>query len=275
MNKVTYIIPLHTFNKEVQTYLVDALASVKAMEGSDGDRVMFVGPKAVLTKASKVYDLPQELTLVENNDSTDVFTQINKAVYQCVTPYFSVLEFDDKFYPYWNKEAQKYGTAYNASIVLPINELQINSAFVGFGNEIAWNASFMSENENGELGFIEAKTIESFMGFNLTGALISTEDFISLGGLKPSLKFAAWYEFMLRAAYNNKKMFVAPKVGYVHTIEREGSYSKTLPQTISAEEGQWLIQTAKQEYFFKEDRNRSFAEEASQASEAAEENIEA
>ena len=96
------------------------------------------------------------------------------------------------------------------------------------------------------------------MDFNCTGGLFKTEDFISLGGLKKSLKIAAWYEFLMRVCYKSKKIYVLPKIGYLHTVGREDSYMEQMQKTLTQEEGKFLIDTARQEYFFKEDRNIQF-----------------
>lgn len=260
MEKVTYIIPIHKFNKEVGDFLKNAFDSVIAMDNNSGNRIIIVGPDSVLEKAEKLYEGKETITKV-SNDNTDMFAQINEAAKFCVTPYFSVLEFDDAYKNYWNNAVQEY--AENASVIMPIVELLQKGAFVGFANEIAWNPSFASE--TAELGEIAHDMLEIFMGFNVTGALIKTEDFIAVGGLKPSLKFTAWYEFLLRCVNNGKKIKVAPKVAYSHEIAREDSYLSTMGKEISEEEGKWLIATAKEEYFFKEDRGRKFGDDSSNA----------
>jgi hypothetical protein len=62
----------------------------------------------------------------------------------------------------------------------------------------------------------------------------------------------------MRSAYKNKNIHVIPKIGYVHTVDREDSYMSEIQKNISQEEGRFLIETARKEYFFKEDRNLSF-----------------
>ena len=98
------------------------------------------------------------------------------------------------------------------------------------------------------------------MDFIVSGAFINTEDFRTVGGLKPSMKIAAWYEFLLRCCYKNKGVYVVPKLGYLHNVDTNGSYSEESKKTITPEEGAWLIKTANQEYFFKVDRKKKFGE---------------
>ena len=102
--------------------------------------------------------------------------------------------------------------------------------------------------------------LNTYMDFFAHGALFNTEDFISLGGLKASLKVAAWYEFFLRCCHKSKEIYVVPKIGYFHYIDTKNSYSEISKSEITPEEGQWLISIAKEEYFFKEDRNKKFGE---------------
>ena len=100
--------------------------------------------------------------------------------------------------------------------------------------------------------------LDVYMDFNVTGAIINTEDFNEIGGLKKSLKLASWYEFLMRLCYNGKKIYTIPKIGYDHMINRDDSLMKDYQNNITPEEGTWLIKTAKQEYFFKEDRKKTF-----------------
>lgn len=252
MAKITYIIPLHKFDAKIKDYYIEAIESLDKVEHNDDNKIIFVGPSDVIKQALDVSKPVLDVTVVEN-DETDFFKQINKAVYQCVTPYFTILEIDDKLHTYWNDIMQEYLQP-STSIMLPINEYQRNGVVVSFGNEIAWSSSFANENGKG-LGYIDEDCLKAYMDFNVTGGIIKTEDFISIGGLKPSLKIAAWYEFLLRAVYNNKEIFVAPKSAYVHTIGREDSYMENSSKEISQDYGSWLIKTAMQEYFFKNDRN--------------------
>lgn len=257
MTDISFIIPLHKFDQEVETYLTKALNSVIENRNTKKTTVIFVGPSDVINRANIVLEcLNSKLTskLVTNYD-TDFCTQVNEGVLKCTTPLFSVLEYDDVYHPKWMTEVEKYKTANKISTVLmPLNVLNdVNGKFVSFANEIALSNSFSNEQ-----GVIDIDCLNDYMDFNVTGAVIYTEAFIALGGLKPSLKIAAWYEFLLRALQNGYTVKVVPRIGYYHTIDREGSYMVTLPETLKEGEGEWLINTAKQEYFFKEDRNRTY-----------------
>ena len=74
---------------------------------------------------------------------------------------------------------------------------------------------------------------------------------ISIAKFKPSMKIVSWYEFLLRFAYKKKKIYVVPKIGVYRPY-------KTEEENLSKDEVEWLITTARQEYFFTEDRNKKF-----------------
>jgi hypothetical protein len=79
-----------------------------------------------------------------------------------------------------------------------------------------------------------------------------------VGGLKPSIKITFWYEWLLRATNKGKTVFVIPKVGYNHTLGRSGSLVELYKENVDGEESQWWFDLAKREYFYKEDRKKSY-----------------
>ena len=254
MKKITIIVPLHEYNEK---YLKRALDSIKIEDSfNEYYQILFIGPKTICKKAEKLAKqlLQFEIRVLENTE-TDFHTQVNKAVFDCVTPYFTILEYDDKFTEIYFSTIQKYIKKHpEYSTILTVNEfVNTKEELLSFANEIALDPSFANE-----IGVIGLEELEVFMDFNCTGGLFKTEDFISLGGLKKSLKIAAWYEYLMRSAYKNKNIHVIPKIGYVHTVDREDSYMSEIQKNISQEEGRFLIETARKEYFFKEDRNLSF-----------------
>lgn len=258
MGNVTYIVPIHKFDETVKKYLPNALKSIKDSVDADYS-VILVGPKAVLEQATEMVKKIKllDVTKLVENDNTDPFVQINTAVMRCTTPYFCIVEYDDEVSPFWGKRAKEYGEN-GASVLLSLIEFCSADVPVSFGNELAWDTAFADEHN---LGYIDMEQLNTYMDFVASGAFIKTEDFISIGGLKPSLKIAAWYEFLLRCCYKHKDIYVVPKLGYKHRLDTENSYSDISKNEIGQEEGAWLITTAKQEYFFKEDRNKKFGEE--------------
>ena len=255
MAKITYIVPVHKFDESVSALLTNALKSIKETKYKDYS-VTIVGPADVLKNVEEIINglkMKSVTNYLTNEGETDFFSQINFAAMHCTTKFFCVVEFDDQVMEKWPENALKYQEATSASVALPLTEYVKDGNMVSFGNELAWDGSFANE-----IGYLDIDCLNTYMDFNVTGALIKTEDFLSIGGLKPSLKIAAWYEFLLRACQNSLKVYVVPKLGYSHTIQREGSYMIESSKEITREYGAWLIETAKQEYFFKEDRKREF-----------------
>lgn len=255
MKKITIIVPLHEYNEK---YLKRALSSINLGEVKNNKyyEILFVGPAEVCEQAEKLNKTINNFeTRSIVNTETDFQTQINKAVFDCVTPYFTILEYDDMYTTNYFKNMQEFIKKHSEySVILPINEyITTEEEVVSFGNEIALDPSFADT-----IGVIGLEELQLFMDFNCTGGLFKTEDFISIGGLKKSLKIASWYEFLMRLCYKSKKIYVLPKIGYNHTIDREDSYMSIEQKRITQEEGKFLIDTAKQEYFFKEDRNITF-----------------
>ena len=255
MKKITIIVPLHEYN---EAYLKRALSSIDLGEQKNFKyyELLFVGPKDICEDSEKLAKTINNLEVRSLiNEETDFQTQINKAVFDCVTPYFTILEYDDMYTSNYFKNMQDFIKKHSEySAILPINEfITIDNETVSFGNEIALDPSFANE-----IGVIGLEELQIFMDFNCTGGLFKTEDFISVGGLKKSLKIASWYEFLMRLCYKSKKIYVTPKIGYYHTINRNGSYMDVMQKEITQEEGKFLINTSRQEYFFKEDRNVTF-----------------
>jgi hypothetical protein len=91
----------------------------------------------------------------------------------------------------------------------------------------------------------------------MTGAIFNADDWKEVGGLKPSIKLTFWYEWLLRATYKGKKIFVIPKIGYTHLLGRQGSIIETYKKTIDNKESDFWVNVAKKDYFYKEERDKS------------------
>ena len=250
MEKVTYIIPIHVVDDEAKQYMTKAFTSLASLKGAEDSEVFLVGELDAISQAQKLFievaggDNKQISTLIPT-DENDLFKKINLAVSKCKTTYFSLLEFDDEYYPYWNTVAQRY-TKDDYTIIMPISEIVTPSGeTAGLANEIAWDAAFV---DSGDLGSIKVPDLLIFKGFIPSGSYIKTKDFNKLGGLKPELKIAAWYEYLLNAANSGKKIFIAPRIGYRHTVLRNGSYMTNISKEITQEEGAALIKQAMSAY---------------------------
>jgi hypothetical protein len=140
---------------------------------------------------------------------------------------------------------------------LPLTEVvDYNSkGIIGYANEAVWASSFSDE-----LGYLDIQGLENYLNFNASGGVFKTEEFLSLGGLKASMELVFWYEFLMRALYKEKRVFVIPKIGYFHLVNRPGCMTTKYAETMSEKEADWWIDLAKKEYFFPQDRKKTYTD---------------
>lgn len=254
MKDITIIVPVVNMENEKNKELF-----IRAIESIDDSQIIVVGPendiKAIENlKLSKIMRV-----LVNKSQDTSYAFQVNYAVKDVKTTYFSVLEFDDTYTSIWFKNVQQYLDAdtEDTFAFLPLTEvIDVNMGPVGFANEAVWASSFSEE-----IGCYDLQCLEDYLDFNTSGGIFKTQDFITLGSLKASMKLSFWYEFLLRATYKGKRIFVIPKIGYNHFIGREDSLSYIYGNNMSEAEANWWINLAKKEYFFPHDRNKTYQEE--------------
>lgn len=255
MENLTVIIPITTLDTDEKKEMF-----VKAISSVDDSNIIVVGD------SQAIETLPQDkikdyiFTIVENNtNNINYASQVNFALKKVKSDYFTVLEYDDIFSPIWFKMLKKYMDAdvNDTFAFLPLTEVVDYETKLPFGysNEAVWASSFSEE-----LGYYDIQSLEYNLNFNTSGGVFKTEDFKNLGGLKSSMELVFWYEFLLRALYKGKKIFVIPKVGYYHTVNRPDSITNVYANTMSEKEADWWIDLAKKEYFFIKDRNKTYKE---------------
>lgn len=247
MEDITVIIPIHRLDDSNLELFENSLKSI-FKQSEQPEQLIIVGPESALPKRS----ISKNTTLIVNDGNLDYCSQINLAVKSVKTKYFSVLEFDDIYRPHWFKNVKKYiKSKPDVSAFLPIIQyVDQENNDICLGNEITWTASFIGEDS---LGKIDQDTLQGYYDFSPVGGVFITEDFIEVGGLKPSIKLSFWYEFMLRLTNNDYKIFVIPKTGYVHMVNREGSLTSEMVNMSEKEKLFWL-DLAKKEYYFKNER---------------------
>lgn len=259
MRNITIVIPVCEINDELKKLYKTAIGSIPISEdGKSEYPVMVIGPKDVISQyKDSAIEKIVDITYVENEKS-DFQTQIDVAAEKCNTPYFSVLEEDDTYNSNWFMNVEKHIESMpETPFFLPLTEVfdvSTNEAIpVGFANEIALTTSFSDQ-----IGYVGIDELMEFSDFSCTGGVYRVEDFLKIGGLKKNLKIVFWYEFLLRAANNHKEAYVIPKLGYKHNLRRKGSLMETISTTITEEEAKFWYETARQEYFFTEDRVREY-----------------
>lgn len=259
MNNISVIIPLHKYDDDVKSLLNRAIESVP----SDYDIIVSTTSEcAAAIEKDKKFNTDRIAvewhTDTETNEevSSDFSTLVNYSVNNITTPYFSILEYDDVYTDIWFRNVEEY-VKFNpeVSVFLPLNDLiDFNdNRFLGYGNEAPWASSFSNE-----IGYVDNDCLQQFFDFYLTGAVFNKEDWTNNGGLKSSIKVTFWYEFLLRLTNNGKKVFVIPKVGYKHYVNRKDSLYDVYRQTVDEKESNWWFELAKKECFYKQDRNKTY-----------------
>lgn len=256
MKDLTIIIPVHEHTKKVDELLTNAIDSIKTADKNEECNVIIVSQ----LKTIKLPDFGLKNLKVVKSASGDICSQINAAVNECETKYFSILEYDDVFTEKWFENVQnEIANGEQASIYLPLTEIvdfnDKDRGSIGYINEVVWANSFSDV-----IGFLDLDSVQTYMNFSTAGGVFNTEDFKKVGLLKASMKFAFWYEFLLRALNSGLVIYVIPKVGYKHFINREGSYTDKLNKTMKPEEADWWIDLSRKEMFFKKDRNKTYEE---------------
>lgn len=256
MKDITVIIPIlldayDAGNSELLNSAVESVKEAAANYKEGNVKLMIVRPEEDSRDDMEFQGIKYKY--VYNPGKTDFCSQVNYAVDFVDTPYFSILEFDDKYSKIWFKMfGQYYVTNEDVSVFLPIN-IQYNADHTKwqYGNEIALSVSFCKDDE---IGLINKESLENYYMFNLTGAIINTEDFISVGKYKPSIKLAFNYELMMRMAEEKMKMYVIPKEGYYHVMNRKGSLTDIYATEIPEHEVALWFDLAKRECAYKIDR---------------------
>lgn len=253
MDKVTVIIPIVGTTDDDKALLERAYNSAK----KDAAKVIIVGPKDAIDKASEIKVTKTKTEFLVNDVDTSYPSQVMLAVDKVATDYFSVLEYDDTFTENWFKNVELYEDN-DVMAYLPLTEIADakTEEVIAYSNEAFWATSFSEV-----LGYLDLESLQDYLNFNMSGAVIRKKDFVSLGGLKTSMKLVFWYEFLLRVLYKQKKLYVVPKIGYIHFSNREGCLTDIYSNTMDEKEVEWWLDLAKKEYYFPQDRNKKYEKE--------------
>ena len=233
----------------------------KAIESLKNQKVEFEELLIVHTKEESLINLLDSFdfgNLTVNKilweETPNFASQVNFGVKNAKGSWISIFEFDDEYSNIWFDNVSKYINAYpDVKVFLPVVvETTDKGVFAGFTNEATFAANFAVE-----MGFLTNDTLQEYQNFQTSGAVIKKHIFEDFGGVKPSIKLTFIYEFLLRLTYNSVSIFTIPRLGYKHTNLREGSifwnykYGDTV---LTEQEVRFWLQTAKQEYFFTDDR---------------------
>lgn len=241
------IIPLHTFDENIKELLKKAIESVPEVFPikistikevvSNKDYISFKDSLKEKRHIESVYSLSEKCTC-------DFSTLVNQAVDE-EYEWFSILELDDTYTDIWFKNVERYlDYNQNYDILLPLTDIYdyTTKKYIGIGNEATWASSFSNE-----IGYFDLDSIKDYFSFFPTGGVYKTSTWKELGGLK-QMHLSFWYEFFLRYLHNNKTIFVIPRVGYIHNLNREGSLMKFYEANMTDEDSKEAFKKAKKDY---------------------------
>ena len=219
-SNITVIIPIVTLDgleykvgEETANYLNTAINSVTTQKVLPEEVLLIVSKDVDTTIVDETIkkSLNNEkvkFTTIVNDGETDFCSQVNLGVDNVSTEYFSVLEVDDQYATIWFDNVVKYRNYYDVDVSLPlVLDVNTDGRFLHFTNEPVWAKDFSDKQ-----GFLDNDSLLNFPNFQFSGAVIRTEAYKAVGGLKPTLKLHFVYEFFLRMSYYDRKMMTIPKL---------------------------------------------------------------
>lgn len=269
MKAIDIIIPVHKYNEEIEQLLKRCLSSVNEMANNAKKdniktNVMIVGtPDTPFIDVNSFIETPIAFDSFECYENTtseyDFCSQVNYAVNEvCTSDYFMIVEFDDMVTPKWLNMSLPYIKERDkCPVFLPLVEIyniETPNKPLNYMNEIGWSSSFV---EN-ELGSLNKNVLQDYCNFNITGAIFKRNEYIKAGGLKVSMKLSFGYELLLRLSHLYSEVYVVPKVGYFHFVNRKDSLTSYYHDTMTQEEGSWWINLAIEEFQYKKDRKKAY-----------------
>lgn len=259
MNKISIIIPIHEFNKDIKVFFDKLLDSIGRQTKKDkiSDINIVYGKNVNIEKLNIYTDKYGDLipvNFIRNDDSDDYQSQVNLAVEHIKSEYFTVIEFDDELAETYVKNMCEHIDSYNETDIFMPMIIEVNNEGEGIKltNEVVWSQQFVGE--NGEVGYLNPDILSEMTDFKLSGAIIKKDIFKSAGGYKTNIKLTFMYEFLLRVLNNGYKIYTVPKILYKHLNGRKDSLFDMYSKNMSMKERKFWFEVATKEYNFNTDR---------------------
>jgi len=253
---VSIILPIRSaVVRDFDDYFEKAILSLKQQQTNINELIIVhTSEEQLVTKLSS-YDFG-DLTVskYEWAEEPNFAKQVNYGISKSKSEWVSIFEFDDEYSNIWFKNVEKYSSIYkDVNAFLPIVvDVDAKGGFAGFTNEATFASNFSQE-----MGFLTNETLHDFQNFQTSGMVIKKSTITEFGGLKSNFKLTFVYEFLLRLTFNSVRIMTIPKIGYKHVNLREGSIFwnyKYGSDILSENEVKFWIESAKKEYFFKDER---------------------
>lgn len=257
---ISIILPIKSaVVKDFDDYFEKAIQSIKNQKVKLKEVVIVVTPEEKLNSTIDSYDFGDlNVNKVVWDKQPSFASQVNFGIEKATGKWVSIFEFDDEYANIWFDNVRKYMEFYPmVQAFLPIVvDTDEKGAFAGFTNEAVFAANFAQE-----VGYLTNDILQDYQNFQSSGMVIRKDVIEDFGGFKTSIKLTFVYEFLLRLTYNSVSIMSIPRLGYKHTNMREGSLFwnyKFGNEKMLDEEVKFWVQSAKKEYFFKEDRTINF-----------------
>jgi hypothetical protein len=258
MKDISIILPIHKWDEEYEIMFKNAFGSVEQFYNDV--KLLIVGPSSVVSKIN-IEQSNLEYKIIENNSEHDFCSQVNLGITNCDTEWFSILEVDDEYHKNWLSLVNSYRSENpEVSVFLSlVKDINVEGKFLSFTNESTWAYGFTDKQ-----GFLDNEALLEYQNFQINGGLYKTSVITEYGKLKSNIKLTFGYEFLLRLTHNNVIVMSIPRVGYQHVNFREDSlfwnYKNSEKMKLSQEEVKFWLDTAKKEFFFKNNRDINYVE---------------
>jgi glycosyltransferase involved in cell wall biosynthesis len=257
---VSVILPIKsTSSNDFLSFFEKAINSLKEQKTQVNELVIVHCDETSLIELLDTYDFGDiSVKKLIWKDTPNFAAQINYGVQNATSEWISLFEFDDEYSKIWFDNVQKYSEVYNkVHCFLPIVvDTDDKGKFVGFTNEATFALNIATE-----MGILTNEVLQDFQNFQLSGMVIKRNTFMDMGMLKPSFKLTFGYEMFLRLTHSGVRIMTIPRIGYKHTNLRQGSIFwnyKNGENVLNQDEIKFWIDSAKNEYFFTNDREIKF-----------------
>lgn len=257
---ITIVLPIKSaVARDFEDYFEKAILSIKNQKVSVKELLIVATPEEKLNNHIDNFDFGDiNMRKILWDKEPNFSSQVNFGIENSKTKWVSIFEFDDEYANIWFDNVRKYMEYYPmVQAFLPVVvDTDEKGTFAGFTNEAVFAANFAQE-----VGYLTNDILQDYQNFQTSGMVIRKDVIEDFGGFKSSIKLTFVYEFLLRLTYNSTSIMTIPKLGYKHTNMREGSLFwnyKFGQEKMLDEEVKFWVQSAKKEYFFKEDRAINF-----------------
>lgn len=261
---LSVILPIKSSKvKDFEDFFKKAIDSIRTQQVKPKELVIIHTNEETLVNFLNSFDFTGlEVNKVLYDGEPNYSSQINLGIKESKSEWISFFEFDDEYSQIWFKNVKKYSDIYpDSEAFLPIViDVDNKLSFAGFTNEATFAANFAQE-----MGILTNDMLHNYQNFQTAGMVIKKEVLENFGGFKSSMKLTFVYEFLLRMTYNSVKIMTIPRIGYKHVNMRDESLFweyKNGDTRLSEDEVKFWISTAKKEYYFVDDRNIKYLENA-------------